>query len=638
VRIPWHRRLSVQQLLITFVSALVLGLLSGLVQLVYDLRADIAARDAAVEQIIDILTEPAAQAAYALDTGLADRVVAGLSLYQHVSSAEIRDNYGRVMARQARSASITVAPGILGLLLPEPATRIRPLFGGRGQELVGELRVDFDLPHLLQTLEDRAWVIFGSGLIRNFLLALLLAAFFYLALTRPLVDLVGQIERVNLEDPGARELTIPALHSQNEFGLLVRRTNEILRRSGEHLVQRDRDRLLLRALLDNLPARVTLKDRDLRFVIANRAFSEAFGKSESEVIGRTVREVFAGVGAPPENMALARVVERMDQAVLETGEPQLLYETSLRDVTGEEQASLDSKVPLRDAAGSVYAVLTISINITARKQAEVALDAANHQLRQQAANMEVLAEKLMRERESAIAASRAKSEFLANMSHELRTPLNAIIGFAEVITLQLWGPQSGRYFEYAKDIGVSARHLLNVINDILDMAKIEAGRHELMPEPTDMKEVIAAGLTIVKGRARENQVTLIDETAGLKLPVLLVDPRSVKQVLINLLSNAIKFTPPGGTVRVGYQQESDAWEVFSVTDSGIGIAPDNIDRVFEPFWQGEDSIRRGIEGTGLGLTISRNFMQQHGGALRINSAEGEGTRAAMFFPASLRSE
>jgi signal transduction histidine kinase len=220
------------------------------------------------------------------------------------------------------------------------------------------------------------------------------------------------------------------------------------------------------------------------------------------------------------------------------------------------------------------------------------------------------------------------------MSHELRTPLNAIIGFAEVIVLRMWGDNSEKYFDYAQDVVVSARHLLHVINDILDMSKIEAGRYELQMQSHTLNAVVEDCLTIVKGRASEAEISLINEIPG-DLPAARLDARAVKQVLLNLLSNAIKFTPSGGTVRLLGRREPDGSVALVVRDTGIGIRREYLGRIFEPFWQGDPNVSRRTEGTGLGLTISRKFMELHGGSLEIDSAESHGTVATIRFPASL---
>lgn len=628
--IPWHRRLSAKQVKITVLAALMLGFTFSLFELALYIRGEQESRNDAVTQVMDMLNEPAAQAAYALDEQLAGRVVNGLLLYRPILRAEIYDNYGRRMAMQQRED--IEGNWLTHLVNAEDEIRTRPLYAARGQELVGELRVVVDGDQFATNVLNRIWVVIGTGFVRNFILALVLAVLFYYTLTRPLLGLVEQLGRVDAEHPSARRLQMPSNHRDDEFGLLVARINDILTASARHLDDRDRERQLLRAVLDNLPARVTVKDADRRYMLLNRAAEQMFGVDMSALLGRRIEDCeLPGLDATNRQLFLERANEN-DLVLLKTGQAVLNFESTFSDRDGRLVTALQSKVPMRDADGKIIGILTIATDITERKQAEQALDAANTQLRAQAGDLERLAVSLSREREHAIAANRAKSEFLANMSHELRTPLNAVIGFAEVIVLRMWGASSDRYFDYAQDIVISARHLLNVINDILDMSKIEAGRYELSLEPTDIGQAVEDCITIVKGRARESRLVLVNELSAGSLPLLRLDTRAVKQVLLNLLSNAIKFTPAGGQVRIGGRIEPDGSVVLFVRDTGIGIRQEDIGRIFEPFWQGDPSIRRRSEGTGLGLAISRKFMQLHGGSLEITSGLGEGTTATVNFP------
>ncbi|MBP6819017.1 ATP-binding protein [Ferrovibrio sp. MS7] len=631
--IPWHRRLSVKQVQVAVLAALVLGFISSIFQLILDVRSELSSRDTAINQVMDMLNEPAAQAAYALDEQLAVRVVNGLLLYRPILRAEIHDNYGRRMAVQQRED--TEGNWLTHLVGAEDEVRTRPLYAARGQELVGELRVVVDGDQFAANVVNRIGVVLVTGFVRNFFLALLLTVLFYYTLTRPLLALVEQLSRVDAEDPTASRVQIPAHHRNDEFGLLASRINDILVAAARHLSDRDRERELLRMVLDNLPARVTLKDTDRRYMLLNHPAELLFGIENAAAVGRRVDDFPLTSLDKASRRAFVEQANINDRQLFESGQPVMNFENTYLDRDGHTITALESKVPLRDAEGRVRALLTIATDITERKQAERALDAANTRLRAQAQDLERLAGSLAREREHAIAANRAKSEFLANMSHELRTPLNAVIGFAEVIGLRMWGPSSERYFDYAQDIVVSARHLLNVINDILDMSKIEAGRYELSLEPTDVAQVAEDCLTIVKGRARENRIVLINELGGAALPLLELDARAVKQVLLNLLSNAIKFTPPGGQVRLAGAVAADGSVELHVKDTGIGIRKEDLGRIFEPFWQGDPSIRRRTEGTGLGLAISRKFMELHGGSLEITSKVGEGTVAIVRFPSQV---
>jgi signal transduction histidine kinase len=227
------------------------------------------------------------------------------------------------------------------------------------------------------------------------------------------------------------------------------------------------------------------------------------------------------------------------------------------------------------------------------------------------------------------AASRHKSEFLANMSHELRTPLNAIIGFSEVLSERLFGELNAKQDEYLKDIHASGQHLLSLINDILDLSKIEAGRMELELSNFDLPTTIDNALTLVRERAGRRGIAL-HKAVDARLGQIEADERKLRQVLLNLLSNAIKFTPEGGRIEVGAQAVNGAIEV-SVTDTGVGIAPEDQEAVFEEFRQ-VGTAEKKVEGTGLGLALSRKFIELHGGRISVKSQVGQGSTFTFTMP------
>jgi signal transduction histidine kinase len=228
------------------------------------------------------------------------------------------------------------------------------------------------------------------------------------------------------------------------------------------------------------------------------------------------------------------------------------------------------------------------------------------------------------------AANRHKDEFLASMSHELRTPLNAVIGFSEVLLERMFGELNDKQEEYLNDILVSGRHLLSLINDILDLAKIEAGRMELDLEDFDVAQAVDNAVVLVRERAMRKGLAL--ETAlAPALGSVRADQRKVKQVLLNLLSNAIKFTPEGGRIEVRAQRLDGLVEV-SVSDTGIGIAHEDQEAVFEEFRQVGTDYAKKHEGTGLGLTLSRKFVELHGGSIAVKSRVGEGSTFTFTIP------
>lgn len=279
-----------------------------------------------------------------------------------------------------------------------------------------------------------------------------------------------------------------------------------------------------------------------------------------------------------------------------------------------------------DCGGGVVAVGT---DVTRRRVAERGLHEANELLEQRVAARtgEALAAQ-----EQAELANRTKTEFVANMSHELRTPLNAIIGFSDVMRLEVMGPmQNPKYADYIRAIYDSGSHLLNIINDILDLAKIEAGKFELYREPSDLRAIADGAVRLMMERAQKAGV-LLEYRMSDGMGMAMVDPLRIKQVLLNLLSNAVKFTPEGGSVFLVGDRDH-AGITLAVTDTGIGMAPDNVDKVMQPFAQVDSSLARRYPGTGLGLPLAKSFVDLHGGTMMVDSIIGRGTTVTVVLPA-----
>ena len=230
-------------------------------------------------------------------------------------------------------------------------------------------------------------------------------------------------------------------------------------------------------------------------------------------------------------------------------------------------------------------------------------------------------------------ANSAKSEFLASMSHELRTPLNAIIGFSDLITSRMFADDNERQVQYAEFVRDAGRHLLSLIDDMLDLAKIEAGRMELQEREIDPYRLVEEAVAFVAARAATAGCILRNEAAG-NLPLLFADERALRQVLLNLLANAIKFTPAEGTIILSVDIARGGALVFHVRDSGVGIAPEDLAKVFEKFGQGRKSALTGEKGTGLGLPIVKGLVEAHGGKIEMESAPGKGTCVTVTLPGS----
>ncbi len=389
----------------------------------------------------------------------------------------------------------------------------------------------------------------------------------------------------------------------------------------EDITQRKRADFQLRAserrmatILDTMVDALIAIDQNGRIEAFNKAAETIFGYSAAEVIGRNVGMLM------PEPVR-DQHAEHM-QRYFKTGEAHILglrrevvgrrkdgsvfaLELGVSEITSEVLGGLERRRAQRRS------FVGLARDISERKRAEAELMSAKGQ---------------------AEAANRAKSEFLANMSHELRTPLNAIIGFSEVIKDQLFGPVgNGRYVTYAHDIHAGGAHLLGVIDDILDMSRIETGRFELEEGAVEPAELVSSALAIVQRAAEQGRVKLDNRVNG-ALPRLNADKRVAKQVLINLLTNAVKFSPEGGRVTVEAAADPASEFVFTVTDTGPGIPAERLKSLFDPFQNADPTRARDQGGSGLGLAISKRLMELHGGTLTLRSKLGHGTSATMRFP------
>ena len=296
----------------------------------------------------------------------------------------------------------------------------------------------------------------------------------------------------------------------------------------------------------------------------------------------------------------------------------------------------------------LFAVVAIGAMLAASKRTEQALQTGETALQARVAELEEVraeleakqaelvrfSEQLAMARDHANAANQAKSAFLANMSHELRTPLNAIIGFSEIMAKETIGPVGNpQYLEYAKDVNDSGQHLLALINDLLDLSKIESGAETVQDDellPTDVARSVIA--MVQPEVARKDLRLRLDAPNG--LPALRADPRKLKQVVLNLVSNAVKFTGSGGTVTVKLWCRPDSGHVLQIADTGIGIAAEDIPVALSQFGQVDDALTRDYEGSGLGLPLSKALVELHGGCLDLQSEPGVGTTVTVRFPAT----
>jgi len=359
---------------------------------------------------------------------------------------------------------------------------------------------------------------------------------------------------------------------------------------------------VLSSAVEQNPSAVLITDCDGAIEYVNDKFTQTTGYTLDEVLGRNPRLLKS---THTSRETHAEMWSHMTRGQEWRGE--------LLDIRKDGSAfwAYVTLAPVRNDAGDITHFVATHEDITNRKEAESRLHDATEQ---------------------AQLASRAKTELMANMSHELRTPLNAIIGFSDSILSGVFGPlNNSKYEDYLHDIHDSGQHLLELINDILDVSAIEAGRLELRPESLDVSNIVHACIKLVQHRANANGVEL-NVHIERDVPGLLADERRVKQVLLNLLSNAVKFTPEQGRVTLNATKSPDGGVRFEVEDNGIGMDEAGIETAFMQFGQVDSTLSRKYEGTGLGLPLSKSLLEAHGGTLDIRSRLGHGTTVIAQFP------
>jgi two-component system, cell cycle sensor histidine kinase PleC len=374
----------------------------------------------------------------------------------------------------------------------------------------------------------------------------------------------------------------------------------------------------LRDGIESVSDAFVLFDKQGRLILSNQAFQDAFAFEP----GMLRRGVFK------------QDLNQIAALAIKSNQPATGGRAGAREIELRDGRWLQLMERFTSDGGSVVT----AADITAIKHKEAERQRATERLHVTITELEDREEKLSqlaRKYEVAMtraeAANQAKSEFLANMSHELRTPLNAINGFSEIMAGEMFGPLGDpKYKGYAADILKSGQHLLSLINDVLDMAKIEAGKLTLHYETVSLKEVVDDAARLMRGRIEEARLNLLVDASD--LPEIEADYRGLKQVLLNLISNAVKFTPEGGHIVVAVSREDDERLRVAVTDTGIGIAPEDLNRLARPFEQVEGQHSKTTQGTGLGLALTKSLIELHGGALSIESEPGRGTTVSFDLP------
>jgi cell cycle sensor histidine kinase DivJ len=399
---------------------------------------------------------------------------------------------------------------------------------------------------------------------------------------------------------GAMSATIYAAGLAISVQLVHRRSEDAVRVGEERY----------RLLAENATDMITRHDEKGRVIFASQASQQLLGEAPEKLTGDGLFERVHVADRPAYLTALSRCSANAEPITLE-------FRVRHQDRSGLERydwVEMRCRTLRTSRGGALPAgVLAGTRDISERKAQE---------------------DELMRARDEAESASRAKTQFLANMSHELRTPLNAVIGFSEILNRELFGALGEqRYRDYARLIHESGEHLLHVVNDILDMSRIEAGKLKLVKEPFDVGSLIASCTEVMRHAVEAKHLSLVTEVAP-GMPELVADKRACKQMLLNVISNAIKFTDAGGWVRVSAREENGLVELV-VADNGIGIDEEDLPKLGNPFVQADNAYNRSHDGAGLGLSVVKGLAHLHGGRLEIASRLGQGTTTTILLPLGL---
>jgi PAS domain S-box-containing protein len=402
-----------------------------------------------------------------------------------------------------------------------------------------------------------------------------------------------------------------------------------------------------RSVIAALDEGIVLVDAGGRLLASNASAERILARSSFELLGSAGADPFASVVDEDERRVPS--VDLPFLVTLRTGEP---HQNRILGVTRKDGSrvwiSMNSQPLVHFGETLPYAAMASFSDITARKAAEESLRAthadlenrvekrtsqlseANARMRREVEERERAQREMRSAKEAADTANQAKSAFLANMSHELRTPLNAVIGFSELLEQQIFGDLNGKQRTYVNNVLVSGRHLLQLVNDILDISKVEAGRMDLAYERTPIGGIIDIVRSVITAVAAKKGIEL-DVDVPPTLPEVHIDPGRIKQVLYNLIANAIKFTPRGGVVKVAARADAKYLTVI-VSDTGVGIAKEDLPRLFREFEQLPQANGVRPEGTGLGLALTRRLVQLHGGKVEVASTLGKGSMFSVFIP------
>ena len=649
-----RNRIARRLLISTLAFSAVVTLIATSIQLYIDFRRDTEAIEQAFMQIEAGSVPSLTSSVWSYDEEQIELQLIGLLQHRDIVFASVTNDRDLSWQAGKLPADNYVLTRKFSLVYEERNTR----------QILGTLTVVADLSFVYSRLTDTALVVLGTNAVIVFLVGGFVFLLFERLVTRHLTKLADHLDKLELDKPASVDAVLnrEPHEKEDELDRVAGAVNEMHERLRQGFLALQESEQRLSATIQAASDHIWELDEHLCFRSSDDMIAEVSRKNmniSGDITKMTPRDVSERLGElEPEFEGRDSVLKMLDAIESRRGFRDFVFQSRTWD--GSLAFSRVSAVPIYHEDGSFAGLRGATTNVTEEVIAQRELAAHRDQLEQLVVQrtvkleeeigerkkaeealrtMNTTLEKRVQERtasyldakERAELANKSKTDFLNNMSHELRTPLNAIIGFSEIIGAEMFGKlNNDKYHEYIRDINSAGKYLLDLLSDILDISKVEAGTLDLDEDVLDLGVVLAGCKTIVAERARDKKINLdIDEPKGVKVRA---DNRRLKQVVINLLSNAIKFTPEEGQVRVSMDRSAHGDVRIFVSDSGIGIAKEDIPVILQPFAQVESSLVRSHEGVGLGLPITKSLVEMHGGTLEVESELGRGTIVTITIP------
>ena len=580
--------IAIALLIRVLIFSTVVTLVLTILQLSLSYRSERARLESRFGEIDQASSRSLSESLWALDSKQLEEQLEGILRLPSMRAVEVRESS---QAAQRFTVSRGERPTASAVVKEFPLSCC-----GERPQPIGVLRIEATLTDIYRDLASQAVVILLSNAAKTFLVALFILFVVHRLATRHLQDITASMSSITPGSESAPLRLQRAPGAGDELDRLVDAVNAMRERLSSHAMELGNASTRMAAILDNIPDLAWVKDAGGHYIAVNRALAASKGFAEpAQMIGKTDLELHP--------LELAKTYLADDAEVM-ASEGSKRIEEHHANADGSTTQVETIKTALRDSDGRVAGTVGIARDITARRQAETDRDA----------------------RRAAEAANQAKSDFLANMSHEIRTPMNAILGMAYLALQSGLNPQQ---LNYVQKIHGAAESLLRIINDILDFSKIEAGKLDIESIAFNLGDVMDGLGNLVGMNAAEKGLELLFVLPPTLPTALMGDPSRLRQVLLNIGYNAVKFTERGEVVvaiEMVEREPRSARLRFEVRDTGIGMTPDEMQHLFQPFSQGDSSTSRRYGGTGLGLSISRHLVRRMGGDIEVQSTPGRGSR------------